>query len=479
MKQTYTNLKLKRSWPYILLVLSLVIGLSSCQSVGQGQEGSGSQTTAVLSTGDIRISAFGSGTLSSAVEMELEFEYGGMIENILVETGDFVMEGDVLALLEDEDLQEALEDAETELREVTSDASVASALLELAEAQKSVLTAESTLSFYISPYVFKSEVRLQGAQDVLSIALKEAEENPSDEADQRIVEAQETVDNAELSLALNWETYYEEYVPDFFNFRWRDHYFDFWHDYYAPPSELEVAVVWAELASAEARVEEWETYLDALVGSEIPDDAYGSQLVKLEKAQEAVSEAREKLEAALLIAPMDGVVLEIKKEELDQIGTGTFITLALLDPPTLEAWFDEGDWSMVKIGNPVEVIFDALSEKVYQGEIVFVDPTLQTKQNTTVVSALVELDTAETGWAELPLLSAATVEVIAGEAQNTILLPVEGLREDKGDQGMVYLVRDDGEQIPQEVKIGLRDVLYVEITGGLSIGDVVLIGNFE
>ncbi len=35
-------------------------------------------------------------------------------------------------------LQEALEDAETELREVTSDASVASALLELAEAQKFV-----------------------------------------------------------------------------------------------------------------------------------------------------------------------------------------------------------------------------------------------------------------------------------------------------------------------------------------------------
>ncbi len=158
------------------------------------------------------------------------------------------------------------------------------------------------------------------------------------------------------------------------------------------------------------------------------------------------------------------------------VGTKNVITVAQLEPPTIEASFDEGDWSLVKVGFPVEVIFDTLQEKIFQGHIIFVNPSLQ---NTTTVSAFVELDITQTGWANLPLLSAATVEVIAGEAQNTILLPVEGLREDKGDQGMVYLVRVDGEQIPQEVKIGLRDVLYVEITGGLSIGDVVLIGNFE
>jgi len=473
MKQKLTNLMNNRYWSSILLILFLAIGLSSCQSEGEVV----SQTTAVLSTGDIRISAFGSGMLTSAVEMELEFDYGGVIKQIMVETGDYVMEGDVLAVLEDDDLQETLASAEIDLRELTSDASVAGALLDLAEAKKSVLTAESTLSFYLSPYVFKSEIRLHDAQEALSMALKEAEENPSDEADQRLREALETEGLAELSLAFNWETYYEEYVPDFFNFPWRDR-FGFWHDYYDPPSEIEVALVWAELAEAEAHVEEANVYLIALTENMIPDDAYGSHLVHLEKSLKAVSDARENIEAAILTAPMDGVVLEIKKEELDQIGTNAFITLAQLDPPTLDVWFDEGDWTMVQIGNIVEVVFDALPEKVYQGEIVFVDPALQTDRNTTFVSALVALDTTKTGWADLPLSSAASVELIAGEVEDAVLLPIECLQEITGNYGTV-LVEEDNQFIIQEVELGLRDVLYVEVINGLSRGDVVLIGDHQ
>jgi len=96
-----------------------------------------------------------------------------------------------------------------------------------------------------------------------------------------------------------------------------------------------------------------------------------------------------------------------------------------------------------------------------------------------VVSALVELDVTETGWANLPLLSAATVEVIAGEVKDAILLPVDGLQEENGDQGLVNIVHDGGETIQKEVEIGLRDVLYVEITEGLSVGDVVVIKSFE
>ena len=300
--------------------------------------------------------------------------------------------------------------------------------------------------------------------------------NPSDEADRRIAEAQEIMDHATLSLTMNWETYAEEYVPDFFNFRWRDR-FGFWHDYFDPPSETEVALAWAELAGAEARVEEGEAYLAALVGSEIPDDAYGSQLVKLEKSSEAVSDAKEALEESVLLAPIDGVIVELNIQELEKVGTKNVMTIAHLEPLTIEASFDEGDWSLVDVGVPVEVVFDALPEKIYQGQIVFVDPTLQTKQNTTTVSVLVELDTTQTGWAYLPLFSTATVEAIACESQNTILLPVEGLQEEYGDQGLVYLIQDDGEKIPLEVELGLKGVLFVEITAGLSAGDVVLIGS--
>lgn len=467
-------------WPLFAGILIILVGFGLYQ-IQKSEPDSGdtsSVTTSTIRTGDIRVSAIGSGTLISAVEVGFGFEYGGFVEEILVETGDYVEEGQVLARLANEQLVNNLENAEADLRELTSDAAVAAAALDITEAQKAVLSAESTLSFYISPYVLKSELRLRNAQQELQQAKQDADLNQSDDADQRIVEAQEAVDHATQSLEMNWETYYEEYVPDFFNFRWRDR-FGFWHDYYDPPSEIEIALVWAELTGAEARVEEGEVYLAALVESEIPDDAFGSQLVKLEEASEAVSDAKEVLEASKLLAPIDGVIVELDIQKLEKVGTENVITIAQLNPPTIEVSFDEGDWSLVKVGFPVEIIFDTLPEKSYRGQIIFVDPTLQTRQNTTTVSALVELDVTETGWANLPLLSAATVEVIAGEVQDAILLPVDGLQEDNGDQGLVNIVHDGGETIQKEVEIGLRDVLYVEITEGLSVGDVVLIKSFE
>jgi len=458
----------------ILVGLGLYLPLYSVPEEGD----TSNVTTSTIHAGDIRVSAMGNGSLISALEVELGFEYGGVVGEILVTTGDSVEEGQVLAILEDEELIQNLEKAEADLRELTSDAAVAAAALEIARAQKALLSAESELSFLISPYVLKSELRLRKAQQELQKAEQDAVLNPSDEEDQGIVDAREAVDHAILSLEMNWTTYFEEYVPDFFNFPWRDQY-GFRHDYYDPPSETEVAVVRAELAAAEARVEEAEVYLAALTESEILDDAYGSQLIKLEKAGEKVSDAQYALEASNLLAPMDGVIVELNTQELEKTGTKKIITIAQLEPPTIKVSFDEGDWSLVKEGNPVEVIFDALPEKIYLGEIVFVDPTLQTRQNTTTVSALVELDITQTGWANLPLLSASTVEVIAGAVQGAVLLPIEGIQEDNGDQGLVYLIQDDGETIPQEVELGLRDVLYVEIIEGLSIGNVVLIGSNE
>ncbi len=474
-------IKFKKYWPLLFVIVILLAGFSVYKLVNSEPESDtiSNITTSTIRAGEIRVSAFGNGSLISASEVELGFEYGGVVEEILVEIGDVVAEGQILATLDDEKLIQKLEIEQAALRELTSAASVAAAALELAEAQKAVLSSESELRFLISPYVFKSELRLWEAQVELQNANSNTNINPSEEADQRIAEAQEAVDHATLSLALNWETYAEEYVPDFFNFRWRDAY-GFWHDYYSPPSETEVAVVWAELAAAEARVEEAEVYLSALTESEIPDDAYGSQLVKLEKAGKLVSDAQEVLDASRLVAPVSGMIVELNIQQLQSIGTKNVVTIAQLEPPTLEVSFDESDWSLIKVGNSVEVIFDALPEKIFQGKIVFVDPTLKSRQNsTTSVIALVEIDISQTGWANFPLLSGATVEVIAGEAQGVVLLPIEGLQIDDGDQGKVQLIQENGETFEQEIELGLRDVLYVEVTGGLSVGDVILIGSIE
>ncbi|MCJ7716937.1 MAG: efflux RND transporter periplasmic adaptor subunit [Anaerolineales bacterium] len=467
---------------YWFLIAAICIGVSGFAvyrlvTSNPGADSNSELTTSTIRTGDIQVSAFGSGTLISAVEIELGFEIEGVVKEILVGIGDEVVEGQLLVRLDDDDLLENLEKAEAALRELTSDAAIATAALEVAEAQKAVLNAESNLRFLISPYVFKSEIRLRDVQQELNSAIQAAVEYPSEEADQKVIAAQEVVEEAIMSLALNWETYYEEYVPDFFNFRWRDR-FGFRHDYYDPPSETEVAVVRAELAASEARLDEAEVFLTVLTESVIPDDAYGSQLTAFENAAEAVADAQKALEASRLTAPINGMIVEMDLQIMDKVNTNSIMTVAQFEPLTLKASFDEGDWRLIKEGYPVEVIFDALPEKTFRGQIVFVDPTLISTRDVTLVSAFVELDISETGWADFPLLSAASIEVIAGEVINAVLLSVEGLQDDLSDSGTV-LVQRNNDFIQQKVNLGLRDVLYVEVTDGLSVGDVVLIGNYE
>ena len=462
---------------WILAILAAVIlaGIGIYQLVQPNQDpDSGiSQTTSTIRRGDIRLSAIGSGTLISAVEVELSFENRGVVEEILVEVGDEVSKGQLLVILDSEDLQKSLDLAEGNLRELTSDAAVAAAALELAEAQKAVLNAESELKFLISPYVYKAKIRLGEAE----LELQSVIHNSSDETESRVIEAEHAVEEAAVSLDLNWQTYEEEYVPDFFNFPWRDR-FGYKHNYYDPPSETEIALAWAELAASEARVEEAESYLATLTEDEIPESASGTQLTILEKAVKAVVDAQEELEASWLVAPISGVVMDLDLQVLDKVNTNPILTIVQLDPPTIEVSFSESDWRLVMEGNPVEVIFDSLPEKSYSGQIVFVDPSLQTVKNLTTVNALVELDISTTGWADLPLGSAASVEVIAGEVKNAVLLPVEALEEQQGSEGIVLLM-EKGEITQQLVELGLRDVIYVEVIGGLSAGDVVVIGYLE
>jgi multidrug efflux pump subunit AcrA (membrane-fusion protein) len=150
--------------------------------------------------------------------------------------------------------------------------------------------------------------------------------------------------------------------------------------------------------------------------------------------------------------------------------------LADLDNPQIQFWVEESDLNSVAVGNRVELVFEALPDLVFQGEITDVDPVLVSVDGTTAVQSWASIDTSAQPVDLLGDMN-VEVEVVAGEAQNALLVPVQALRELGEGQYAVFVVGADGELELRPVEVGLQDYVNAEIVSGLQGGEVVSTGE--
>ncbi|MEZ4519457.1 MAG: efflux RND transporter periplasmic adaptor subunit [Chloroflexota bacterium] len=228
------------------------------------------------------------------------------------------------------------------------------------------------------------------------------------------------------------------------------------------PTDDEIADAQKTLRSAELSLQQ------ALLNQE-------SDSFSLQQAQMTLDSAKQTLEETTLVAPMAGTITAISASPGEEV-SGTFITLADLDNPTLEVYLDETDLDMVGIGYSAEVVFNAFPDEIFNGTVVEVDPSITTTNGVSAVRVVVQLDY------NLPQLLPSglngTVDIIGGEATNALLVPVEALREIATGEYVVFVMRD-GEPVLTPVEVGLSNFAYAEILSGLEEGDVVTTGLVE
>jgi multidrug efflux pump subunit AcrA (membrane-fusion protein) len=438
--------------------------------------------TAAARRGDITLYASGSGTLVAAREVEVGFDLSDGVQEELIElnikVGDKVEEGDILGKLDDSDRQDALTAAQRTLRELTSDARLAELQQELANNQIDRDDNINNLIGLISLPVYQAENLVEKYALALEEAQAAAAENTTEENDTLLESAEQNLKWAESNLASQWDYYEEEYLPENFeDFYWdsndnRIYFID-------APTEAEIQSKRAAIYIAEANIQELEILIEAIrTDSALPEEATGTNITELRNAREAVEDTLSDLEATYLIAPISGTVTEVNLEVSELVSNETALVISVLTPPTLEAYFDESDWNSIQEGFPVEVIFDALPDDTYSGEVTHVDPGLISQSNSTVIYSVVELDTSESGWDGLPVGSAAGVDVIGGKTENAVLVPIEALRKISEDEYAVFVI-EDGEPKMKMVEVGLQDLIYAEIISGLEAGDTVSTGQVE
>lgn len=421
----------------------------------QAQTVNGEETiqTATVRRGNLIVVAGGTGTLIPNREVDLSFSSGGLLSEVLVEMGDEVQAGDVLARLESTDAQSQVAQAEIDLR--------------LAELQLADLTGAPDAAD-----VAAAQFQLTSAQEALEDLLN----GPSA---QEIIIAQADLATAEKELQQAQSAYDKvSWRPDAAS---SSQAMDLWSAtaaYDKARANYEIAVAGPsqeEIAAAQANVASAQSNLDSLLDGATAEDVETAQL-NVEQARRNLESAQMELEEAALTAPFAGTVTSVEVSAGEMVGTSAVVTLADLSEPLVELYLDETDLDLIAVGYEVQMLFDALPDYTFTGHVVRVDPVLVEMEGAPTIQAVATLENADGNphW-PLPAGLNASVEVIAGRAENALLVPVEALRQLAPGQYAVF-VMVDGEPQMRQVEVGLMDYAYAEIISGLQQGDEVSTG---
>jgi len=520
-------LKSKRFW--IVLIIILIIGgggyyyYASIAAADETAVAEPDIQTTTVRQGDLTISATGAGTVIAATQADLSFAASGTLAELLVQVGDEVQAGAVLARIDDTNAQAALANTELQLAQtiMQTDASATQAGISfddiaIAQASISLEQAQANLDDLLNwepdeDEIAQAEASLASAQAAYNAALGQSSASGNsilvqqislDQAQRSLADAEEAYATA-FDSGRDWELNDPRRATALENERDAAE-----NNLLRAQESLQVAqanynstVVTSSnssIVSAEGSVLNAELALTAVQDGPTEDEitaaetavrqaqlSYQQALLNqeadgltLEQAQLNVQSAQETLAATELIAPMDGTVMAINYAVGEQVG-GTFLTLANLDPPTIEVYVDETDMSMVGLDYEVEVIFDALPDDVFTGHVIQVDPQLTNVSGVTAVRAVVQLDADSFAKPQtLPVGLNATVDVIGGRAERALLVPVEALRELSPGEFAVFVMEND-EPILRFVEVGIMDFTYAEIISGLEAGEIVTTGIVE
>jgi HlyD family secretion protein len=417
--------------------------------------------TATVTQGDILITADGSGELMPASELELAFRTSGVLDEVLVELGDQVQEEDVLARLETDDLERAVANADVDVQLAQLDLAAAregASEAELADASAALRDAQVELQLAQDAYQDTSDSGLDAAADRAKlqfdwyVSYYQGQKGEYEDGDL----SQSDHDHA-MNAMISAEGRYNEAVNK------------------ALVEEVQAA---NRVNQAQNSVYQARENLELLQSEPMTDTLTRAELA-VDEALLALEQARLNLEAAQLYAPFDGTVMDVAATVGEQVGTTTpILTLADLQEPRLCFWVEESDLASVTVGNPVNIVFEALPDDTFTGEVIRVDPVLVTVDGTSAVQAWASIDlTAQ----PVTLLAGMTaeVEVIAAEARDALLVPVAALRETSPGRYAVFVVKPDGELEMRAVVLGLRDPVNAEVLDGLELGDVVSVGEAQ
>ncbi|MFC1940906.1 biotin/lipoyl-binding protein [Chloroflexota bacterium] len=450
-----------------LLVCLVSIPLLSCASKSDLAPVSEYQVVTAQRGGlVIEITAVGNLALSRTENLAFDLFYQeGTVEEILVEEGDTVKEGQVLAKLDAEEWEDELTALEDKV--ITAERQLLADELQLMSKERALIQAEINIE--------KAEIALHEANlfqwpdiEVAQAKLDKAKYYV-EYAHQRLADA--TTDDEQA----HWSRLVAKAEEDLITAE------DNLNIILSGTTLDEVLIKKLELQLSEMNYEEAKKAIeDAQIAIE---DAQRD----LEDVQEALDEAKGK--SPIITAPFDGFITKVNVEGGDEIMTGT-VAVQLADPEKFEAdiMVGEMDILQMKLGGEAQVQVDAVQGISLPAEVTHISPTATISQGVVNYKIKVALQSLEAiAQEQQAVRQEQTQNITEGELPERLKQAIEEGRmtQEQTEEMMKQMQQGQGQQQPQGQMptMTLEDFQLMEgLTVTVSIivderNDVLLVPN--
>lgn len=218
----------------------------------------------------------------------------------------------------------------------------------------------------------------------------------------------------------------------------------------------------------------------AQLTSDSVSDSVKSNALSLRESQISRDNAQKRLEDYTITAPISGTVVEknIKTgDKLDNAGASTVMAV-IYDMSSLEFELsvDELDIKNVKMEQSVTITSDALEGMVYHGQVTNISVNGTTENGVTTYPVTVEIIDFDEQL--LPGMN-IDAEIVTSNIENALSVPVSAV-----NRGNTVYVKgektDENDRAPEgfysvKVETGAYNDEWIEITAGLSEGDIVYV----
>ena len=175
-----------------------------------------------------------------------------------------------------------------------------------------------------------------------------------------------------------------------------------------------------------------------------------------------------KLKSGNIIAPFSGVLGYTGLTE-DILISNNIIIITLDDNSTIysDIKIPENYSAFMKKGLPVEIKITSYKDKIFEGEVDFVSSRINA--DTRSLLSRIKIDNSN-----LELISGSLLEVgVKFNLRSSLSVPDTSIMVE-GDKSYVYKINNENIANKTEVKTGLRSDKNIEITSGLTKGDIIV-----